>query len=77
VLIHKKLLQGVMVLGWLVWSLPAIGAGEQSLHEGKQAELGSGKHGGHPGAAKKDMVENIVGMVMVVQKDHLQISQLT
>ncbi len=51
--IHKKVLQGVLVLGWLVWSLPAIGAGEHSPHEGQQTEHGSGKHGGHDGAAKK------------------------
>ena len=51
--IQKKVLQGVLVLGWLVWSLPAIGAGEHSPNEGKQAEHGSGKHGGHPGSEKK------------------------
>ena len=51
--IQKKVLQGVLVLGWLVWSLPAVGAGEHSPHEGKQAEHGSGKHGGHPGSEKK------------------------
>ena len=51
--IQKKVLQGVLVLGWLVWSLPAVGEGEHSPHEGKQAEHGSGKHDGHPGEAKK------------------------
>ena len=43
---HKKVVQGVLVLGWLIWSLPAIGAGEHSPHEGKQMDQSSEKHGG-------------------------------
>mgnify|MGYP006966956152 CR=1 FL=1 len=54
-LMHKKVVQGVLVLGWLIWSLPAMGAGEHSSHEGKQMSQESvkhgdgkaGKHGGH------------------------------
>ncbi len=45
--IHKKIVQGALVLGWLVWSLPAMAAGEHS--EGQ--EHISGNHG-DAGAAK-------------------------
>mgnify|MGYP003978805505 CR=1 FL=1 len=74
--IQKKVLQGVLVLGWLVWSLPAIGAGEHSPHEVKQTELVLENMVGILGQQKKDMVENIVDMVMVGQRVHLPIFQL-
>ncbi|HIE80485.1 MAG TPA: hypothetical protein EYQ03_07625, partial [Nitrospinaceae bacterium] len=45
-LMHKKVVQGVLVLGWLIWSLPAMGEGEHSSHEGKQMSQESVKHGG-------------------------------
>mgnify|MGYP000324314457 CR=1 FL=1 len=42
--IYKRMIQGVLVLGWLVWSIPAMGAGEHSPHEGQKMGHGSDKH---------------------------------
>ncbi|MEO2044554.1 MAG: hypothetical protein ABGX43_08110, partial [Nitrospinaceae bacterium] len=52
-LINKKIVQGVLVLGWLIWSLPVMGAGEHSPHEGKQMGHGAGKHSSYGGAGKR------------------------
>ncbi|MGK0178667.1 MAG: hypothetical protein ACI8PD_000455, partial [Nitrospinales bacterium] len=51
VLIRKKIVQVILVLGWLVWSLPVFAAGE---HEGEHSvkhgdAKAAGKHSGYSG----------------------------
>ena len=49
--IRKKIFQIVLVLGWLIWSLPVFAIGDHKEHPG-QPNPGStktGKHGGYSG----------------------------
>ena len=56
-LIRKKIVQVILVLGWLVWSLPVFAAGGHEAkpgeHPGKQGSShggpSGGKHGGYSG----------------------------
>ena len=50
--IRKKIIQIVLVLGWLIWSLPVFAIGDHEGHPGKSApgSAKTGKHGGYSGS---------------------------
>ena len=49
--IRQKIFQIVLVLGWLIWSLPVFAIGNHEGHPGKSApgNAKTGKHGGYSG----------------------------
>ena len=49
-LIRKKIVQVILVLGWLFWSLPVFASGEHEGQPGKHGDAKTaGKHGGYDG----------------------------
>ena len=59
------------MLGWLIWSLPAMAGEGHSPHEGQHKGHGSGKHGSYGKAGKKDMAaESMARIVMVDLRGH-------
>ena len=48
-LIRKKIVQVILVLGWLVWSLPVFAAGSHEAQSGEHPGKIGSSHGGPPG----------------------------
>ena len=48
-LIRKKIVQVILVLGWLVWSLPVFAAGSHEAQSGEHPGKKGSSHGGPPG----------------------------
>ena len=79
-LIRKKIVQVILVLGWLVWSLPVFAAGGHEAKSGEHPGKQGSSHGGHLEANTEGIVENMelkentVVMDMVVAKVRQKIS---